>query len=39
MAKKRKEESVYLAAPLVITTDRFIELLKAQIKKGKEFLR
>ena len=38
MAKKKVEEPVYPAAPLVITKDRFIELLTAQIEKGKELL-
>lgn len=38
MAKKRVEEPVYPAAPLVIVKDRFIELLTAQIEKGKELL-
>lgn len=38
MAKRKIEEYVYLAAPLVITKDRFIELLTAQIEKGKELL-
>lgn len=39
MAKKKyAEEPVYPAAPLVITKDRFIELLTAQIEKGKELL-
>lgn len=37
MAKKKVEEPVYPAASLVITKDRFIELLTAQIEKGKEF--
>lgn len=38
MTKKKVEEPVYPAAPLVITKDRFIELLTAQIEKGKELL-
>jgi predicted nucleotide-binding protein len=38
MAKKKIEEPVYPAAPLVIAKDRFIELLTAQIEKGKELL-
>lgn len=33
-----KKSEVYPASPLVITKDRFIELLKNQIKKGKELL-
>lgn len=38
MAKNKIEEPVYPAAPLVIPKDRFIELLTAQIEKGKELL-
>ena len=38
MAKKQNEEPVYPAAPLVIAKDRFVELLTAQIDKGKELL-
>lgn len=38
MAKKKNEEPVYPAAPLVIAKDRFIELLTAQIEKGRELL-
>lgn len=38
MAKKKNEEPVYQAAPLVISKERFSELLKAQIEKGKELL-
>lgn len=38
MAKKNNDEPVYPAAPLVIAKDRFIELLTAQIEKGKELL-
>lgn len=38
MAKNKIEEPVYPAAPLVITKVRFVELLTAQIVKGKELL-
>ena len=38
MSKNKIVEPVYPAAPLVIPKDRFIELLTAQIEKGKELL-
>ena len=38
MAKNKNDEPVYPAAPLVIAKDRFVELLTAQIEKGKELL-
>ena len=38
MAKKKNDEPVYPAAPLVIAKDKFVELLTAQIEKGKELL-
>lgn len=38
MVKKKNEEPVYPAAPLVIPKEKFSELLTAQIEKGKELL-
>ena len=38
MAKKKIDEPVYPVVPLVIPKERFIELLNAQIGKGKELL-
>lgn len=38
MAKKKNEEPVYSAAPLVIPKDKFVKLLQEQISKGKELL-
>lgn len=38
MAKRKKEEPVYPAAPLVIPKDKFVKLLQEQISKGKELL-
>lgn len=39
MAKKKNDEPVYMPASLVIPKERFIELLRSQIEKGKELLR
>lgn len=38
MTKKRIEEPVYPVVPLVISKEKFIELLTAQIEKGKALL-
>lgn len=38
MAKKKNEEPVYPSAPLVVSKDKFVELLQEQIEKGKELL-
>ncbi len=39
MAKKKAEEPVYPEAPLIISREKFCELLAEQIKKGDELLR
>lgn len=39
MAKKKEEEPVYPEAPLIISREKFCELLSGQIKKGEELLR